>query len=318
MSFVAVMLFAASCGNDAGPVAEPQATATATISSDAEPTSTSAAAPAPAVVTYAADVLPGLGRSVDAQVRDDFLAAYQVYRRELALHRCMAEEDIVYAVQVDYPSLLEPLLGASIDAISGFEPLVTDLERAVENGPVEFTDESAMTVERINLDLSDSIRWNEDQAAELGDRWWLARYGVSLADIDVAGEEGFGREGCEAMYWSAVPSIWDVRNEIRPFIDAYPAAAQEQSFEECREEFRFAAESLGDLEGSGAGFESGVFDECLSRWDTAGRVARQTVEQGEVVVDVEVRFAAEIAEQRQQLADAMVDPHFLALLQALR
>ena len=86
-------------------------------------------------------------------------------------------------------------------------------------------------VVRINLDLSDSVCWNEHQAAEIGDRWWLARYGVTLAEIDVAGEEGIGHGGCEADYWSAVPSVWDLRDNLRPFVDAYPRALQEESFQ---------------------------------------------------------------------------------------
>ena len=313
---VVMMLCVASCGNGVLTVTDaPKETTTQAPSVPDVTTSstTTTSAPTTPVVTHVADVLPGLGRSLDAQVRDEFLAAYQTYLRELGLHRCMADQNIRYALQVDYPSPFEPLL----DAIGGVDPLVSDLVRADEHGPIEFSDEAKMVVERINLDLSDAIAWNEDQAAELGDRWWRARYDVTLAEIDVAGEEGFGSQGCEENYWSAVPSLWDLRDTLRPFVDAYPKALQEESFLECRREFGFSAENLGELEGLEGGSEGGLFEECLRRWDAAGQAARQTVEQGEVVAELEVRFAEEIAEQRRQLADAMVDPNFLALLQAL-
>ncbi len=308
------MLCMASCASDTQPVV--QASSDTTAGGSAE-TTTSATSVVPAEIVYAADAIPGLGRSSDAQFRDEFLAAYQVYRRELALHRCMDDQDISYALQVDYPGSFEPLLSDSINALGNFEPMVSDPVRALEVGPVEFTDASTIVVERVNLSFFDAVAWNEDQAAALGDRWWLARYGITLSEIDVAGEEGFGSGGCEANYWAAVESVWDLRNEIRPFLDAYPTAAQEQSFTDCREEFGFVAESLGDLEGSDAESEGGVFEECLQRWDAAGQSARQTVEQDEVVAEVEVRFATQIAGQRQQLADAMADPIFLALIKAL-
>lgn len=308
-----------SCGNGSLPVADAPVETVTQTPSDPDPTTSATTTPVTTTeVTHASDVLPGLGRSLDAQARDEFLAAYQVYLRELELHRCMADQNIQYAVQVDYPSSFEPLLGAAIDAQDGLDPLVSDLERTKENGPIEFADESKAVVVRINLDLSDSILWNEDQAAEIGDRWWLARYGVTLSEIDVAGEEGFGRGGCEADYWSAVPSVWELRDKLRPFVDAYPKALQEQSFQDCRQEFGFSAESLGDLEETDGGSEGGLFEECLRRWDAAGQAARQTVEQGEVVAELEVRFAQEIAEQRMLLVDATTDPNFLALLQALR
>ncbi len=310
MSFVMVMLCAAGCGSDALSLAEAPAETT-TQASDPETSSTTIATED----SYAADVLPGLGRSLEAQARDEFLAAYQVYLREIGLHRCMAEHDIQYAVQVDYPGSFEPLLGTSIDAQGGLDPLVSDLDRAEAEGPIVFADKSKTVVERINLNLTESISWNEDQAAELGDRWWMARYGVTRSDIDAAEEEGFDPKGCEAHYWSAVPSIWELRNTLRPFVDAYPKTMQEQSFQDCRQEFGFAAENLGELEGSATSSGGGFLEECLARWDAAGQEARQTVEQNEVVAELKVRFAQEIAEQNNQLAEAIADPNFLALVQ---
>ncbi len=279
-------------------------------------TTTTLAPPEPSVdPTYPLDRIPGLGRSPAASDRDMFLATYQAYQREVVLHRCMAENEVAYAPYFSGLFPMTALLRAAPTA-TDLEPVQTDLERMQIEGPVLLASDGS--VQRFNMSPVDAGKWNDDEAKRIGDEWWLARYGITAAEAAASGEAGFGQSGCEANYWGAIPSVWDLRRAVQSVVDDdtgpdSPQAAKDASFERCREEFGFAEEDLGELEGSGSPF----FEVCLERWDAAGQLALQSQSQEDLALAIEDRFASEIQDQRDQLQAAESDRVFLAFALAL-
>src|SRR5262245_19532069 len=148
------------------------------------------------------DPYVGFGRTPQAMLRDDTIAYWEAYQRELVVADCMEEAGLSYAPAVAYPT--------------------TATRRVAENLPTP----------QIRADAAAAASPDEqnrgyEQALSPGERnrYTLTLYGETAADIDAAAVEGeapdgrgadFATGGCTGRARAAVPSLWDARRAMAP------------------------------------------------------------------------------------------------------
>jgi hypothetical protein len=151
--------------------------------------------------SYALDAYPGFGRTPQAMVRDDTIAYWEAYRRELVVADCMADAGFSYTPAVAYPT------GA--------------IQRIAENLPAP-DGEAAAPATR-----PDEQNRAYEQALAPGDRdgYFRTLSGETAADIDAAARTGaapdgrgadFATSGCLGTAHDTIPSIWDARRAVAP------------------------------------------------------------------------------------------------------
>jgi hypothetical protein len=148
------------------------------------------------------DAYPGFGRSPDAMLRDDIIAYWEAYQREVVVADCMADAGFSYAPAVAYPT----------DAMT----------RVAENLPTADVEPAA----RATVSPDEQNRATERALAPGDrDRYYQALYGETAADIDAAARDGaapdgqgaaFATGGCAGRAHDAVPSVWDARRATGP------------------------------------------------------------------------------------------------------
>jgi hypothetical protein len=148
------------------------------------------------------DAYPGFGRSPQAMLRDDTIAYWEAYQREVFVADCMADAGFSYAPAVAYPT--------------------EAMQRVAENvrpPEVEARARAAASPEEQNR--------VDEQALPPADRDLYHRtlVGETAADIDAAARDGaapdgqgadFATGGCVGQAHDAIPSIWDARRAMGP------------------------------------------------------------------------------------------------------
>jgi hypothetical protein len=162
--------------------------------------------PRPVVQDLAAsdplDAYPGFGRTAQAMLRDDTIAYWEAYQRELVVVDCMEEAGLSYAPDVAYPTAA--------------------MRRVAENLPTA----------EIEPDAPAAVPPDDQNRAYEGalpsgerDRYTRTLYGETAADIDAAALEGaapdgrgtdFATGGCRGRARAAVASLWDARRVLAP------------------------------------------------------------------------------------------------------
>jgi hypothetical protein len=163
---------------------------------------------------YALDAHPGFGRSPQAMVRDDTIAYWEAYHRELVVAECMADAGYRYTPAVAYPA------GA--------------VRRIAENLPTPDAeaDDRAVSPDEANRAYQQAL------SPEGRDGYFRALYGEAAADIDAAARTGtapdgrgadFATGGCIATAHDAAPSIWDARRAVASSLPATRDANPERA-----------------------------------------------------------------------------------------
>jgi hypothetical protein len=166
----------------------------------------------------ALDRIPGFGQSPPAVARDETIAYWEAYQREVTIRECMAEAGYEYAPAVAFPTgdMLEVADGLGIAAGDASADVVSPAQRNRDR-------------ERA---LSDAERERYNQTL-------LGEGAADVAEADRTGEvpagrraDEFARGGCVGRAAAAVPSVWAGRRALAPELDtlrrgAGPSAAGE-------------------------------------------------------------------------------------------
>lgn len=146
------------------------------------------------------DSVPGLGRSPDAVLRDDAIAYWEAWKRDLEVQECMSSQGFVWEPEAAYP----PEVADDVAEYLGVVPLRSGSRDT-------------------------AVARNDRRAAALGaavrDRYFKALLGESAAAIDFLeksggrlppGESaaGFATGGCRGEVDAAVGSVWDLRRDL--------------------------------------------------------------------------------------------------------
>lgn len=144
------------------------------------------------------DKYPGLGRSPAAAVRDDTIAAWEVFRREQLIASCMGRSGFEYAPTLSFPP---QALAAVAKNLS-----VTRSGSATASAPSDRNDAYVATL-----------------SGEQRERYYRALFAESEKDMTVLRQtgripdsrgNGFARGGCAGEANSAVPSVWTLKQEL--------------------------------------------------------------------------------------------------------
>lgn len=157
--------------------------------------------------------VPGFGLSDREVLRDDTLAFYEAYRRDLPVQQCMAARNFSWTVEAPYPQ-------EAIGAIAA--------ELAVSDGapPVEPGSGNRTALENL--------------AASAGEEYFVALYGAPESVVKEALQEGLdltaipgASESCLGKRRNA-PSIWELPAELEPALmrsrDAFRGTSEHQAF----------------------------------------------------------------------------------------
>jgi hypothetical protein len=155
------------------------------------------------------DQYPGFGQSPEAVLRDETIAYWEAFQRELLIRECMGEAGFDYAPAAAFPvgDLREVAGGLRVqDRVSPF----------ASAGP------------------RSPAAWNREYEAGLSggdrERYNQALLGESAADVAETDRTGvvpegrradeFATGGCFGRAEAAVPSVWDARRELATEVDA--------------------------------------------------------------------------------------------------
>lgn len=148
--------------------------------------------------TYRLDAYAGFGRTPEAMLRDDTIAYWEAYQRELVVAECMTGAGFDYAPAVAYPT--------------------EALERVAENLPTPAVRAGASPHE-------ENRAYEETLSAGDRDRYHRTLHGETAADIDAAAVEGaapdgqgadFATGGCVGQADDEIGSVWDARRAMAP------------------------------------------------------------------------------------------------------
>jgi hypothetical protein len=181
------------------------------------------------------DSVPGLGRSPDAVLRDDAIAYWEAWKRDLEVQECMSAQGFVWEPEAAYP----PEVAGDVANYLGVAPLRSGSRDT-------------------------AVARNDRRATALGaavrDRYFRALLGESAAAIDFLEESGgqlppgksaagFATGGCRGEADAAVGSVWDLRRDLSDdMTSALDEARSAPDFVDAQDEYQRCVERHG-LEG---------------------------------------------------------------------
>lgn len=263
-------------------------------------------------LSFPLDDVPGYGRSADATARDDALAYWEAYRREVVVADCMGEAGFDYELDVQYPS------PATVEVAKYLEVPTDGAKRALEPGV-------------------QNAAHAGDLAATAAEDYWQTLVGESTEAMERAANdesvetepgETFGTGGCVGEAAEEIGSIWERRDDIIS-IDAFYAevraapeyASVRQEYGKCTEDLTgFSASSPGDLEeavaaGTAPASHVEALEACLSTWDAGSNAVSVAVAER-----LEQSLAEELDGQKERYAAALDsmrgDDEFLGYLES--
>lgn len=203
------------------------------------------------------DDYPGFGRSTESLLRDQTIAYWEAYEREVQVAECMRTQGFDYRPAVAYPG---DLLVRIADRLN------LDVDNARNVPSASPREQNAALEARLSADERE--RFNQ------------ALYGESAADIaevERTGRLPSGREadfataGCVGEARSTLPGIWDIQRPLNEELHADIDSSEE--LDEARAQYRECASEVGGLRADqpsdvDRGTESGaaVLEECESTW----------------------------------------------------
>lgn len=154
-------------------------------------------AEAPSVAPGALHAVPGFGISTENMIRDDAIALYEEYQRDLITRACMESAGHEWQIEVLYPA-------TAVVAVADF----LDVE---PRGVDQYVSGSEMNSE-LRASLSSSSL----------DSYWRSLVGESAADMAYVAEtdavpegrdaDSFARGGCQGSGWLELPGLWAFRD----------------------------------------------------------------------------------------------------------
>lgn len=168
----------------------------------------------------------GLGMSGESMDRDDQVAAYEAWKRELDVRDCMRSRGHAYAAGVAYPAAA--------------------LERLDVQKPSGLSVKDAGAVNRAHI---------ASMARAAKDDYYRDLWGESLASIENAEETGevpqgrspesFAVGGCKGQARNT-PSVWDLKRKYSDrFLEMRAEVRAGSAMDAARADFRVCAEGLG-------------------------------------------------------------------------
>lgn len=275
-----------------------------------EPSESSTLSPGTQPSTKPLDDIPGLGVSESAALRDDMIAYYEAWQRDMLVAHCMAQAGQTWLPEVLYP----PEVVVEIAQSLGVEP-AADFEA---KGPDEVNRESLLRLEGESLEDYWQALYAES-AADIA--YWQSHDGAAPPDAD---PDTFATDGCSEVGWNAIPGIWDFKSELADGLEDLRTRARtteaflegQSRYKECIAAFGFDdVESPGELDKFVLAHE-GEQDESLEdNYAEAGTECSRTWADA---VDAGMREAQD--EFRSENADAIAQQqaHYESLANELR
>lgn len=161
------------------------------------------------------DAHAGFGRTPQAMLRDDTIAYWEAYRRELVVADCMAGAGFSYAPAVAYPT------GA--------------MKRVAEALP---TPEVAADAGAATPPAEQNRAYEQALAPADRDAYFRTLYGETAADMDAAASTGaapdgqgadFATGGCLGTARDTIPSVWDARRASAASLAATRSADRQRA-----------------------------------------------------------------------------------------
>jgi len=205
------------------------------------------------VPAHPLDGYPGFGRSDAASARDNAIALWEAYLREVTTQSCMQRQSLYYAIEVHFPS--EPMKNAAewLDIGRGSSP-----PNAVTNSA------HRATLDARDLDSHSQALYGETAAdMERGSR--------SATPGEAAPEHAFASGACVGEASDAVGSLWDLRRDLVDAVRAFEATVRDSAaLLEARAQFSLCASSVSPLPGGYPEQLRASYDEAFANFHVVG------------------------------------------------
>ena len=144
--------------------------------------------------------VPGFGLDAQSMVRDDSIALWEAYQRELIVQDCMAASQLDYTVDVAFPAASVLMVAATYDLPDEHRHDLTLAGNAESENATKFASMDSTTA----------------------NRYTSALYGESLADFESVNQTGnlppgrskFAEGGCVGKGQSELPGLYQLRREL--------------------------------------------------------------------------------------------------------
>jgi hypothetical protein len=230
--------------------------------------------------TFALDGYEGFGRSPEAVLRDDTIAYWEAFRRQVDVAACMSDAGFEHAPAVAFPADRVGDIAAGL----GVEP-----RRSASGSP-----------DSRNRAYEQRLSPNERE------RYFQTLLGESAADVAEAERTGeippgrgpdFATGGCQGAAQTANPNVWDRQRPLRQQLDQDIAASPELAA--AKSQYRQCAQAEGGIVASDPGDARQV-----AQADTAKAAAVK-----EVLANCEAGWATGYDRAATSTADRFADLH---------
>jgi hypothetical protein len=257
---------------------------------------------------YPLDDVPGFGKSEDAALRDETIAAWQAFSRETFVQNCMSEASFTYYVNLRYPTEELDQIGLSLWARNA----------APSDGSVR------------------NIEYVTGLSQDRRDKYYTKLYNLTSQQIRDAEKElspqselapgirkGF-LGGCYGEAWHSIDSIWNLRNALdEEIINAFSTIMQSDEMASARARYRACAEPFGGrnvtdpktLETSGLEptLVIKVSENCDKEWMDSDRDVR-SVREAQFIKTNQAAMDEQVAAYASALDDIRGDAEFKSFL----
>jgi len=196
--------------------------------------------------TPESDAIPGFGVTPKSALRDDTIALWEAYQREVIVQKCMQTAKISYNIEVAFP------VGV---AVSVADNLVLPDAHDLERSGVELGTLASISAENFEQAMNLPSAEKENYFQHL--------YGESAADVELVqstgelphGRDDFARGGCVGESWNEIPGVYVLKRSLAPAIDSARrleisrASAPEDISGPCAGAFDSSANLLAAKEG---------------------------------------------------------------------
>lgn len=219
------------------------------------------------------DQYPGFGRSPEASLRDDTIAYWEAFRRELDIETCMSSNGFAYWPAVAFPSNATAAVAGNLEI--NMQDLPAKLEPAAE----------------LNR------KFKETLSADRIESYTQALVGESAVDLAEADRtqmppagrgDDFATRGCVGKAQDRLPSVWDLRRQLSNSYDQMRRSVSEsKEFIQAKRDFSICVKQSSGLSASDPGVleeivggggantaaATAALDGCMTTWDEGYRRA---------------------------------------------
>jgi len=157
-----------------------------------------------------ADSIPGFGTTKENALRDDTIALWEAYKREIIVKNCMEMSQHQYQIEVAFPT------GVAIEVANS----------------LSLPDAHTLARPTVSWGILANINANNYQRAlSLGDAqkdsYFLSLYGEIAADVEFVestgvlppGRQDFARGGCVRQSWNEIPGVYALKRALSLELD---------------------------------------------------------------------------------------------------